>query len=148
MASGRTWWSGVGQAGWLVGEWIIRPGGVAGRRRQIGKGGVMGSSFLKGALTGCVCVVLGGATVALAGSGVGGVFNLGVSNSVDAKTRLAGASPTAQLQVNNTNAVAGASGLVVSSASSTPTGSFTNTAGGAAGAFAVNPGVTPLTVNS
>src|SRR4051794_21221763 len=108
----------------------------------------MGSSFLKGAVTGCVCVVLGGATVALAGSGIGGVFNLGVSNSVDAKTRLTGASPTAQLQVNNTNAVAGASGLVVSSASSTPTGSFTNTAGGAAGAFAVNPGVTPLTVNS
>jgi hypothetical protein len=37
----------------------------------------MSGSFLKGAVVGLVCALLGGATVALAGSGVGGVFNLG-----------------------------------------------------------------------
>lgn len=109
---------------------------------------VMGGSFLKGAVVGLVCALLGGATVALAGSGVGGVFNLGVSNPVDAKTTLTGASPNAQLQVTNTYPVAGAAGLAATSKSSSPTGSFTNTAGGPAGAFLVNPGVTPFTVNS
>jgi hypothetical protein len=141
----------------------------------------MGGMFLKGAVVGFVCAVLGGATVALAGSGVGGVFNLGASNSVNAKTTLAGASPAAQLQVTNTNAAPGAAGLGVNSASSTPAGLFANSstgtglsatsgsgigvfaksggaataglvarnsAGGPAGAFDVNAGVAPFTVNS
>ena len=108
----------------------------------------MGRSFLKGAVVGLVSAVLGGATVALAGSGINGVFNLGVSNSVDAKTTLTGASPGIQLQVTNTNP-AGRNGLAVNSASSGyPTGSFTNTGRGAAGAFSVNSGVAPFTVNS
>jgi hypothetical protein len=108
----------------------------------------MGSSFLKGAVVGFVCAVLGGATVALAGSGVGGVFNLGVSNSVDAKTTLTGSTAAAQLKVVNTSAAGGASGLVAISAGSSQTGSFTNSGGGPAGAFMVNPGVAPFTVNS
>jgi hypothetical protein len=108
----------------------------------------MGGSFLRGVVVGLVCALLGGATVALAGSGVGGVFNLGVSNSVDAKTTLTGASPGAQLRVDNTNAVAGASGLAATSKSSSATGLFANSGGGPAGAFTVNAGVAPFTVNS
>jgi hypothetical protein len=84
---------------------------------------------------------------ALAGSGVGGVFNLGVSNSVDAKTTLTGASSGIQLEVKNTNA-AGRNGLAVTSASSYPTGTFTNTGTGPAGAFTANAGIAPFTVNS
>jgi hypothetical protein len=72
----------------------------------------MNRSFLKGAAVGFVCAVLGGATVAFAGSGVGGVFNLGQSNSVDAQTKLTGSTAgTAQLQVSNTNTGAGAIGM-------------------------------------
>jgi Phage Tail Collar Domain len=108
----------------------------------------MRGSFLKGAVVGLVCAVLGGATVALAGSGIGGVFNLGVSNTVDAKTSLTGASTGAQLRVDNTSAVAGASGLVATSKSSSATGSFANSSTGPAAAFTVSAGVSPFTVNS
>jgi hypothetical protein len=108
----------------------------------------MSASFLKGAAVGLTCGLLGGAAVALAGSGVGGVFNLGVSNSVDAKSTLTGASPNAQLQVTNTSIAGGTFGLGVNSASGATTGVFTNTGGGPAGGFFVNAGVRPFTVNS
>jgi hypothetical protein len=132
----------------------------------------MRGSLFKGVVLGSVCSALVFvASSALAGSGVGGVFNLGQSNSVNAQSTLTGASPSAQLQVTNTNAAAGASGLGVSSASSTATGFFNNTGGGTglfaqtggaaktavyakntgggpAAAFVVNPGVSPFTVNS
>jgi hypothetical protein len=132
----------------------------------------MRGSLFKGVVLGSVCSALVFvASSALAGSGVGGVFNLGQSNSVNAQSTLTGASAAAQLQVTNTNAAAGASGLGVSSASSTATGFFNNTGGGTglfaqtggvaktavyakntgggpAGAFVVNPGVSPFTVNS
>jgi hypothetical protein len=62
------------------------------------------ASFLRGAAIGGIAGVLGaGATVALAGSGVGAVFNLGKTNTVDAQSTLtgnAGANP--QLKVQNT----------------------------------------------
>src|SRR5262249_33086030 len=91
----------------------------------------MGGSFVKGCAVGAVCVLVGGiSTLAVAGSGVGGVFNLGVPNSVDAKTSLTGASPSAQLQVTNTNAAGGAFGLGVTSASPSATESVTNTSTG------------------
>jgi hypothetical protein len=108
----------------------------------------MSGSFVKGCVVGLVCALVGGTTVALAGSGIGGVFNLGVSNSVDAKTTLTGASTGAQLRVDNTNPAASASGLVATSVSSSATGLFSNTGGGPAGAFVVNAGVSPFTVNS
>ena len=41
-------------------------------------------------------------TTALAGSGVGGVFNLGQANTVNAKTTLTGATSDVQLLVQNT----------------------------------------------
>jgi hypothetical protein len=86
--------------------------------------------FVKGVVVGLVCALLGGAAVALAGSGVGGIFNLGQSNSVDAKSTLIGASPSAQLQVTNTSTTPGSAGLGVSSASSSATGSFANSSSG------------------
>jgi hypothetical protein len=49
---------------------------------------------------------------------------------VDARTTLTGASGSAQLQVTNTNPAAGAVGLGVTSASSSPTGSVTNNSTG------------------
>jgi hypothetical protein len=104
----------------------------------------MSGSFVKGCVVGLLCALVGGATVALAGSGIGGVFSLGVSNSVNAKTTLTGATPGVQLQVTNTNAAAGTSGLAVTSASVATTGVFTNSGGGPAGGFFVNcPGRCP-----
>src|SRR5262245_30621937 len=44
--------------------------------------------------------------------------------------------------------MAGAAGLAATSKSSSQTGTFTNTGGGPAGAFVVNAGVAPFTVNS
>ncbi len=108
----------------------------------------MSGSFVKGCVVGLLCALVGGAAVALAGTGINGVFNLGVSNSVNAKTSLTGSTAATQLKVTNTSTVAGASGLVATSASSSQTGSFTNTGGGPAGGFSVNSGVAPFTVNS
>jgi hypothetical protein len=131
----------------------------------------MSGSFVKGCAVGLLCALVGGATVALAGSGIGGVFNLGVSNSVNAKTSLTGSPAAAQLQVTNSSTTAGAAGLNVSSASSTATltasnsssgvGVFAqtaaagkaalygkNTGGGPGASFVVNSGIAPFTVNS
>jgi hypothetical protein len=109
----------------------------------------MSGSFVKGAVIGFVCALLGGATVALAGSGVGGVFNLGVTNAVNGQTKLTGATSGAQLRVDNTSAASNAAGIAVTSASPTAAGFFAaNTAGGPAGAFTVNAGVSPFTVSS
>jgi hypothetical protein len=83
--------------------------------------------------------LVGGATVALAGSGIGGVFK--VSNSVDAQTKLTGStSGGAQFRVDNTNAVAGASGLVATSKSSSATATFANSSTGPAAVFSVGAG--------
>jgi hypothetical protein len=109
----------------------------------------MSGSFVNGCAVGLACAVLGGATVAFAGSGIGGVFNLGVSNSVDAQTKLTGStSGGAQFRVDNTSAVAGASGLVATSKSGSPTATFANSSTGPAAAFSVGAGVSPFTVSS
>ena len=57
---------------------------------------------LRWPLLGAVGAALVLATFALAGSGVGGVFNLGQVNTVDQKTTLTGATSEAQLSVQNT----------------------------------------------
>jgi len=51
-------------------------------------------------------------TVALAGTGIGGIFNLGQANTVNATSSLSGASTGAQLQVTNTGTSTGAQGIV------------------------------------
>jgi hypothetical protein len=82
-------------------------------------------SNLKAAAIGAaVAAIVATSAVALAGSGVGGVFNLGQSNSVDAQSILTGnAGLSAQLKLENTG-------------------------GGAAFSAVVNPGVTPFRVSN
>jgi len=70
--------------------------------------GGFGRGVVVGAAT--TTVVLMTAT-ALAGTGVGGVFNLGQVNSVNATTTLTGARAGKMLQVTNTSAGAGATGI-------------------------------------
>ena len=97
----------------------------------------MRASFLKGAVVGLVCAVVASAsTLALAGSGIGGVFNLGVTNTVDAQTALKGSTAAPQLRVTKTNTNAGATALHVNSAANSATLTAINSAGGA-GVYAV-----------
>jgi len=73
--------------------------------------------FVKGALTGVVCAVVGGVGgLALAGSGVGSVFNLGQTNSVDADSMLNGSTNSPLLEVRNGSSGTNASGLTARSA--------------------------------
>src|SRR5690242_19785030 len=70
-------------------------------------------------------VAVASATVALAGSGVGGIFNLGVNNTVDnAATKLTGTNSTASmLDVTNTSASGtNANGIVGRSSSGNASG--------------------------
>jgi hypothetical protein len=72
--------------------------------------------------TGIVCALIGAfaaiGTVAFAGTGVGGVFNLGQTNTVDnATSLLSGSNNAAMLAVSNTNTGPAASGLTGSTAS-------------------------------
>jgi hypothetical protein len=81
--------------------------------------------FLKGAVVGGIgaaAVLAAGA--ALAGSGIGGVFNLGQSNTVDnATTKLSGTNAGSMLDVGNTNtASAAANGIFGHAASATASG--------------------------
>lgn len=62
----------------------------------------MHGSFFKGIVLGSVCAMLVlVAGTALAGSGVGKIFNLGVTNTVDATTTLSGTASGTMLQVTN-----------------------------------------------
>jgi hypothetical protein len=62
-----------------------------------------------------LALIFGVATMALAGTGVGGVFNLGQTNTVNAVTKLVGsvAGPSLQIDNNSTNAQATALDLQV-----------------------------------
>lgn len=72
------------------------------------------------------------ATVAVAGTGIGGVFNLGQTNSVDATSRLQGASSSgAQLAVTNTSTAGAALGLnVTNNSANSPAILATNNSSG------------------
>lgn len=108
-----------------------------------------GSGFIRGAAVGGFAAALVMvASTALAGTGVGGVFNLGVSNGVDQKTTLTGKTPagSTQLQVNDTLASGGAA-LGAASSSSDPTAKFANSGTGPAARFQVVSGI-PFTVSS
>jgi hypothetical protein len=69
--------------------------------------GGFGRGVVVGAATSTVVLM---AATALAGTGVGGVFNLGQVNSVNATSTLTGAKAGRMLQVTNTSAGAGATG--------------------------------------
>jgi hypothetical protein len=79
-------------------------------------------TFLKGAFAGGVgATAVLAATTAIAGTGVGAVFNLGKTNSVNATTALTGATAGgAQLAVENTSTAAGATGLSVTAPNGKP----------------------------
>jgi hypothetical protein len=69
-------------------------------------------TFLKGAFAGGVGAALVlTATAAIAGTGIGGIFNLGQSNTVNATSALSGASVGAQLQVTNSSTDKAAQGI-------------------------------------
>jgi hypothetical protein len=71
-----------------------------------------GSSHLKTAVVSAfVGAIAATGTVALAGTGVGGIFNLGQANTVDATSSLSGASTGAQLQVTNSGTGTAAQGI-------------------------------------
>ena len=70
----------------------------------------MRANLLKGAIAGSVfTLAVTSSAVALAGTGVGGVFNLGQTNTVNKTTKLAGATSASMLRVANTGAGTGAS---------------------------------------
>jgi hypothetical protein len=79
-------------------------------------------TFLKGTLAGGVgAAAVLAATAAFAGTGIGGVFNLGQVNTVNATSTLTGAKPDgAQLQVTNTSTTGAAAGLSVTTAAGKP----------------------------
>jgi len=78
-------------------------------------------SFVKGVGLGVVCALtLTATTAALAGTGVGGVFNLGDKNDVSATTTLTGRVAGSQLQVNNASAGSGATGIGIRVAAGKP----------------------------
>ena len=74
----------------------------------------MKATFLKGVVLGtAVAVVTLVASAAVAGTGVGKVFNLGESNRVNARSQLEGATPSAVLNVTNSDKSASASGVSI-----------------------------------
>ena len=78
-------------------------------------------TFLMGVVVGAiVAIVTLCATAALAGTGVGGVFNLGRANVVNATTRLSGDSAGRQLQVSNSSTKKGAAGIGIDVAKGKP----------------------------
>lgn len=87
----------------------------------------MKSTFVKGVVVGAVVSAITlAASAAVAGTGVGGVLNLGKYNGVNATTALAGSTAGKQLSVVNASGASGATGI----------------------AIAVHSGKPPLTVNS
>jgi hypothetical protein len=94
----------------------------------------MKGKFLKGVFAGSLfSVVITATTVAFAGTGVGGVFNLGQKNKVDATTTLTGTSGGAMLHVTNKGTAVGAN---------------LQSAAGPAANFATTSLVPPFTVSS
>jgi hypothetical protein len=74
----------------------------------VGKGAIVHKAFFKGIVVGSVVsiVVLLAAT-AMAGTGIGGVFNLGQSNTVNAPSTLKGSTSGKNLQLTNTGSGGG-----------------------------------------
>src|SRR5687768_8958740 len=105
--------------------------------------------FNKSAWVGALVVVLvlGMATAAIAGSGKGGVFNLGMVNKVDGfVTNLKGAVAGAMLGVTNTSTDPAASALSAVNNSAAPTVRARNTGAGPAFQAIVPAGQSPLRI--
>jgi hypothetical protein len=88
-------------------------------------------TFVKGTLFGVTVTAVLAGTTALAGNGVGGVFNLGQPNTVTAKTALTGGVAAGiQLDVNNPSTVAGSQAIRGIAAANRPAILGSNTATG------------------
>jgi hypothetical protein len=91
----------------------------------------MRGSRLRWPLAGAAIAALGVTAAALGGSGIGGVFNLGQANTVDATSFLRGTAANAVLDVTNNGAGASSYGVVGRTASPTaPALAGTNSGGG------------------
>jgi hypothetical protein len=81
----------------------------------------MNGTFFKGVVLGAVVsAVTVVASAAIAGTGVGGVFNLGKTNAVNASTVLTGVATGTQLQVSNSSTHAGATAIGITVADGKP----------------------------
>jgi hypothetical protein len=82
----------------------------------------MKTAFLKGAMLGAlVCGITVGSTAAWAGTGIGGVFNIGTVNRTNASTVLEGSTNGQQFRVvNNAHTGTGVSGIGIHTASNEP----------------------------
>jgi hypothetical protein len=79
------------------------------------------SSFFKGVAFGAIaCVVVLSASAALAGTGVGAVFNLGTANTVNSSTLLQGTTRGQQLRVVNSATGSGVAGVGIVTPSAVP----------------------------
>src|SRR4051794_25313659 len=85
--------------------------------------------FIKGAFAGGVgATVVLGATAAFAGNGIGAVFNLGQTNTVDETTTLTGAKASgAELVVQNTSTSGAVTGLSIATPRGKPPITVSNT---------------------
>lgn len=112
-------------------------------KRYFGKGAGL---VVLGAATSTL--VLAG-TTAFAGTGIGGIFNLGQTNTVNASSVLAGSTGGDQLDVVNfdTGASSTAAGFLGKSPTA-PAVNAANTANGPALALSVKPSFAPFTTNS
>ncbi|MDX6512590.1 MAG: hypothetical protein QOE36_2094 [Gaiellaceae bacterium] len=107
-------------------------------------------NFLKGAFVGGIgaTLVLMGSS-ALAGTGIGGVFNLGQSNTVNHASVLAGATGGDQLDVvNNSTASNATAGTFLGKSATAGAVRAYNTGGGPALTLGVAAGKPPFTTNS
>ncbi|MDQ2984233.1 MAG: hypothetical protein M3R70_09975 [Actinomycetota bacterium] len=110
----------------------------------------MKPTFYKGIVLGAVVSMLVlVASSAIAGTGLGGIFNLGESNTVDATSGLSGAVLGPQLQVTNNGTGASSQSIAGVNNSTTAAAVFArNNGGGPAAAFSVLAGKAPFAVGS
>ncbi|MDQ2980788.1 MAG: hypothetical protein M3R26_00480 [Actinomycetota bacterium] len=110
----------------------------------------MKPTFYKGIVLGAVVSMLVlVASAAIAGTGIGGIFNLGQTNTVNATSWLNGATAAPQLKVTNSASAPSAQGIAAYTNSPTAAGLFArNNGGGPAAAFSVLAGIPPFSVGS
>ncbi|MDQ2983305.1 MAG: hypothetical protein M3R70_05195 [Actinomycetota bacterium] len=94
------------------------------------------SKFLKGAVAGGIgAAMVLAASAAIAGTGIGGIFNLGVTNTVDGHTLLVGKTKDTHLQVRNDDTGPTAGAFAGVNTSPFPTVRGINRGTGAGGSF-------------
>ena len=91
-------------------------------------------------------VILAGSAVA--GSGIGGVFNLGQSNTVNAPSALSGSTAGKQLIVANLGTAGSSSALLGYGKGASPAATFQNAGAGPAVSLLAGAGQPPFTTNS